>query len=36
MNHTKIYTISFTQTSAEEFFGKLIKPGLRKIEVPEI
>jgi uncharacterized protein (DUF488 family) len=27
----KIYTIGFTQTSAEEFFGKLIKAGVRKI-----
>jgi len=31
MNHIKIYTIGFTQTSAEEFFGKLIKAGVRKI-----
>ena len=31
MNPIKIYTIGFTQTSAEEFFGKLIKAGVRKI-----
>jgi uncharacterized protein (DUF488 family) len=31
MNHIKIFTIGFTQTSAEEFFGKLIKAGVRKI-----
>jgi len=27
----KIYTIGFTQISAEEFFGKLIKAGVRKV-----
>jgi uncharacterized protein (DUF488 family) len=27
----KIYTIGFTQTSAEEFFAKLIKAGVKKI-----
>jgi uncharacterized protein (DUF488 family) len=27
----KVYTIGFTQTSAEEFFGKLIKAGVRKV-----
>ena len=27
----KIYTIGFTQTSAEQFFGKLIKAGVKKI-----
>jgi uncharacterized protein (DUF488 family) len=31
MKGIKIYTIGFTQTSAEEFFGKLIKAGVRKI-----
>ena len=31
MNGIKIYTIGFTQTSAEEFFGKLIKTSVRKI-----
>lgn len=31
MSSIKIYTIGFTQTSAEEFFGKLIKAGVRKI-----
>ncbi len=31
MSGIKIYTIGFTQTSAEEFFGKLIKAGVRKI-----
>ena len=31
MTGIKIYTIGFTQTSAEEFFGKLIKAGVRKI-----
>jgi uncharacterized protein (DUF488 family) len=31
MNTIKIYTIGFTQTSAEEFFGKLIKSGVKKI-----
>jgi len=31
MNGIKIYTIGFTQTSAEEFFGKLIKAGVRTI-----
>jgi uncharacterized protein (DUF488 family) len=27
----KIYTIGFTQTSAEQFFGKLINTGVKKI-----
>ena len=27
----KVYTIGFTQTSAEEFFNKLIKAGVRKM-----
>lgn len=27
----KIYTIGFTQTSAEQFFDKLIKAGVKKI-----
>lgn len=27
----KIYTIGFTQTSAEQFFGKLINAGVKKI-----
>jgi len=31
MNHIKIYTIGFTQTSAEEFFDKLIKAGVKKV-----
>ncbi|MGO8990377.1 MAG: DUF488 family protein [bacterium] len=31
MSGIKIYTIGFTQTSAEEFFGKLIKAGVRKV-----
>jgi uncharacterized protein (DUF488 family) len=31
MNGIKIYTIGFTETSAEEFFDKLIKAGVRKI-----
>ncbi len=31
MNTIKIYTIGFTQTSAEIFFGKLIKTGVKKI-----
>jgi uncharacterized protein (DUF488 family) len=31
MNGIKIYTIGFTKTSAEEFFGKLIKADVRKI-----
>lgn len=31
MSTIKIYTIGFTQTSAEEFFGKLIKTGVKKI-----
>ena len=31
MSGIKIYTIGFTQTSAEEFFSKLIKAGVRKI-----
>ena len=31
MSAIKIYTIGSTQTSAEEFFGKLIKAGVKKI-----
>ena len=31
MGSIKIYTIGFTQTSAEQFFGKLIKAGVKKI-----
>lgn len=31
MSIIKIYTIGFTQTSAEEFFGKLIKAGVKKV-----
>jgi uncharacterized protein (DUF488 family) len=31
MSGIKIYTIGCTQTSAEEFFGKLIKARVRKI-----
>jgi uncharacterized protein (DUF488 family) len=31
MNTIKIYTIGFTKTSAEAFFGKLIKAGVKKI-----
>jgi uncharacterized protein (DUF488 family) len=31
MNTIKIYTIGFTRTSAEMFFGKLIKTGVKKI-----
>ncbi len=31
MNTIKIYTIGFTQTSAEAFFGSLIKSGVKKI-----
>src|SRR4030042_4875254 len=31
MNRIKMYTIGFTKTSAEEFFGKLIKASVRKI-----
>ena len=31
MSGIKVYTIGFTQTSAEEFFGKLIKAGVRKV-----
>lgn len=27
----RIYTIGFTQTSAEQFFGRLIKAGVKKI-----
>jgi uncharacterized protein (DUF488 family) len=27
----KVYTIGFTQTSAEQFFGRLIKAGVKKI-----
>jgi uncharacterized protein (DUF488 family) len=31
MNTIKIYTIGFTKTTAEAFFGKLIKAGVKKI-----
>lgn len=31
MKTIKIYTIGFTQTSAELFFGKLIKAGVKKV-----
>ncbi len=31
MSNIKLYTIGFTQTSAEAFFGKLIKAGVKKI-----
>ncbi len=31
MSGIKVYTIGFTQTSAEEFFGKLTKAGVRKV-----
>jgi len=31
MSTIKIYTIGFTQTSAEAFFGKLIKAGVKKV-----
>ena len=31
MKTIKIYTIGFTQNSAEQFFGKLIKAGVKKI-----
>jgi uncharacterized protein (DUF488 family) len=31
MNNIKIYTIGFTKTSAEDFFGKLIRASVRKI-----
>ena len=31
MKRIRIYTIGFTQTSAEEFFGKLIKAGVKRI-----
>ena len=31
MSIIKIYTIGFTQTSAEQFLGKLIKAGVKKI-----
>jgi uncharacterized protein (DUF488 family) len=31
MKGIKVYTIGFTQLSAEEFFGKLIKAGVRKV-----
>src|SRR3990172_4518397 len=31
MSTIKIYTIGFTQTSAEAFFGTLIKSGVKKI-----
>lgn len=31
MKTIKIYTIGFTQTSAESFFGKLIKAGVKKV-----
>ncbi len=31
MSIIKIYTIGFTQTSAEHFFGKLIKASVKKV-----
>lgn len=31
MSTIKIYTIGFTQKSAEQFFGKLIKAGIKKV-----
>ena len=31
MSTIRIYTIGFTQTSAESFFGKLIKAGVKKV-----
>ena len=31
MGTIKIYTIGFTQKSAEQFFGTLIKAGVKKI-----
>jgi uncharacterized protein (DUF488 family) len=31
MNSIKIYTIGFTKKSAEQFFGKLIKAGVKKV-----
>jgi uncharacterized protein (DUF488 family) len=31
MKTIKIYTIGFTQNSAEQFFGKLIKAGVKKV-----
>jgi len=31
MSYIKIYTIGFTKTTAEQFFGKLIKAGVKKI-----
>lgn len=31
MSTIKISTIGFTQTSAEEFFGKLVKAGVKKV-----
>ncbi len=31
MSTIKIYTIGFTKTTAEQFFGKLIKAGVKKI-----
>lgn|SRR5574341_181813 len=31
MSIIKIYTIGFTKKSAEQFFGKLIKTGIKKI-----
>ena len=31
MNGIKIYTIGFTQLSAQKFFGKLIEAGVRKV-----
>ncbi len=31
MSAIKIYTIGFTQKSAEQFFGKLIKAGVKKV-----
>lgn len=31
MNTIKIYTIGFTKKSAEQFFGKLMKAGVKKV-----
>jgi uncharacterized protein (DUF488 family) len=31
MKPIKIYTIGFTQKSAEQFFGKLVKAGVKKV-----
>jgi hypothetical protein len=31
MSNIKIYTIGFTQNSAEQFFGKLIRAGVKRV-----